>query len=89
MCQSYGQELLVRVLRPLTHPGAVGAITASCFSAAQDAGHWAFFEGMASCRYVMGYVSTVFFLIFTIMMMLLGEEQAKGAHERLTQHEDA
>ena len=37
----------------------------------------------------MGYVSTVFFLIFTVMMMLLGEEQAKGAHERLTQHEDA
>lgn len=46
-------------------------------------------KGMLMCRYVMGYVSTVFFLVFTIMMMLLGEEQAKGAHERLTHHEDA
>lgn len=42
-----------------------------------------------TATYVMGYVSTVFFLVFTIMMMLLGEEQAKGAHERLTHHEDA
>lgn len=46
-------------------------------------------QGMLPCRYVMGYVSTVFFLVFTVMMMLLGEEQAKGAHERLTHHEDA
>ena len=41
------------------------------------------------CRYVMGYVSTVFFLAFTVLMMIMGEEQSKGAHERLVPNDHA
>ncbi|KAK9843385.1 hypothetical protein WJX84_012097 [Apatococcus fuscideae] len=42
-----------------------------------------------TATYVMGYVSTVFFLAFTVLMMIMGEEQAKGAHERLVPNDHA